>query len=419
MPDITYNGQSILDVYLFRQRTAKQLKLTLGWELEANHAPQRVPRGIERIGDGSVNGDGAEFIVLPAITRSPRYVLGLLKDLVHAPKLNTDESCGFHVHISASNVSLSRLRQWALATERLAMLVEDLAFQAVPDSRKSNSYCRRIVPLQSGTKFVSSKYSNDRRYNWLNTVEMFRPNGIRTIENRLLGHTHRWKYVLAWALFTMELASEGWKVVHNPFEINKYVTSLEEMLKAIITEIKPLSKRHDPIPQWVYNGFKKYGIESSAWERPLAKLADTESSLQGYSKVLYSDNQPEVPNNDNERNDDYLCSCGCGIEGRCDTQLHDDGDCDNDCEHCHDNGNCSGAPRCEYCRENRHAAREDCGYRSCSNCHPVPSIGSTVTFTRPVTVTHTTNGMNYLNEFEVSMSLERERIFFGYQRGTR
>src|SRR5260221_4159614 len=167
--------------YTYRQRSMK-LNLTLGWELEASHEAIKVPHGVERISDNSVNGAGAEFVVLPAVTKSPRYVLGLLKDLVHAPRLNTDESCGFHIHVSASNLaSAARMKQWAIATEHRASLIEDLAFKAVPDSRKDNSYCRRIVPIQNDTTFQSNKYGNNRRYHWLNTVEMFRPNGIRTI----------------------------------------------------------------------------------------------------------------------------------------------------------------------------------------------------------------------------------------------
>lgn len=383
--------------YTFRQRNATKLSLTLGWELEANRVANKVPNGVEQIGDGSVNGDGAEYVVMPAVTKSPRYVLGLLKDLVHAPNLNTDESTGFHVHVSASNVTLPRMRQWALATEHLAMMIEDLAFKAVPDSRKDNQYCRRIRPLTSGHRFVSSKYSNDRRYHWLNTVEMFRPNGIRTIENRLLGHTHRWKYVLSWALFTMELATHGWELAHKPFTVNDHVSPLESLLKAIMTEIKPLDKRHEPIPQWVYAGLKRHGIEPNAWERPLARLTEIEYDLKGYSKPFYSDNQPEIPNR--EREDDDYCPCGCDTEGRCDSQMHSDGDCEsNYCDYCHEDGNCSGSPRCERCRENRHDEGEDCENIRCSTCHPtprvtvrpvavnpLPSVGSTVTFTRPVT----------------------------------
>lgn len=375
--------------YVFRQRSMK-LNLTLGWELEANHVPSTsIPNGIERISDGSVDGDGAEFIVMPAVTKSPRYVLGLLKDLVHMPKLNTNKSCGFHIHVSASNLASSaRMKQWAIATEHLGTLIEDLAFKSTPDSRKDNQYCRRIVPLSSGTSFSSNKYSNDRRYHWLNTVEMFRPGGIRTIEIRLLGHTHRWKYLLAWSLFCMELARRGWEISNNPFEVSSHVDALSRLLINIEKDVKPLSKKLEPIPQWVYNGLKTFDIEPSSWERPLARLSESETDLRGLIHQPYSDDQPEedTPHNDDE------CSCGCGNEGRCNSQYHSDGDCNShSCEYCHDDGHCDGSPQCARCRNNRHEDGEDCERRTCALCHPLhlpgpvaPSVDSELAHAQPI-----------------------------------
>ncbi len=381
--NVNHHSQEEGREYTFRQRTATPLKFTLGWELEANRTPLIVPDAVQQIGDGSVNGAGAEYVVLPAVTRSPQYVLGLLKDLVHAPKLNTDDSCGFHVHVSASNIPLARMRQWAFATEHLAMMIEDLAFKAVPESRKDNQYCRRISPMGNSHRFVSSKYSNPRRYHWLNTVEMFRPNGIRTIENRLLGHTHRWKYVLSWALFTMELANHGWQVANKPFTLHEHISPLEEILKRIANEIKPLTNKNEPVPQWVYNGLMKYNIKPETWDRPLEKLVNKEYQLNGYPQRVYSDDQPEIPSNDD---DTEYCECGCDTEGRCDSQMHDDGDCDsNYCGRCHDNGDCGGSPSCEQCIDARHEDGEDCERSMCRTCHPRPAVRPVVREVTPVT----------------------------------
>lgn len=371
------HGDSSNRSYTYRKHSTS-LKLTLGWELEANHSPVKVPAGVEHISDGSVDGDGAEFVVMPAITRSPRYVLGLLKELVHAPKLNTNKSCGFHVHVSASNISnLPRMRQWAIATEHLAMQIEDLAFKSVPEARQNNTYCKRIVPISNGSMFSATKYSNSRRYHWLNTVEMFRPGGIRTIEVRLLGNTHRWKYLLAWSLFSMELAQRGWELSNNPFETLKHIDMLSNMLVSIAKDIKPLEKKLDPIPQWVFNGLRSFGIEPNTWDRPLANLVGTEYSINGVSRPIYSDNQPEFPNRERDEDEDdsdlVYCECGCDNEGRCDYQVHEDGDCTrNDCERCHEQDQCDNAPSCVHCRNVRHEANEGCGRSICSICHPVP-----------------------------------------------
>lgn len=358
--------------YTYRQRSLK-LNFTLGWELEANHVPTRIPAGVQRIGDGSVDGDGAEFLVLPAVTKSPRYVLGLLKDLVHAPKLNTNKSCGFHVHVSASNLfSLARMRQWAIATEHLALQIEDLAFKAVPDTRQGNSYCKRIVPLDNGASFRANKYDNSRRYHWLNIVEMFRPNGIRTIEVRLLGNTHRWKYLLAWTLFSMELARRGWDISNKPFDVAGHVDALGMLLKNIAKDIKPLEKKLEPIPQWVYDGFKTFGIEPNAWERPLGKLSEVETAVQGLPKRFYSDNQATIENCEDDEN---LCGCGCGEEGACNDYMHDTGDCDTTyCGRCHDNGDCAGLPSCDSCIDRAHEDGENCQRVRCSTCRPAPRV---------------------------------------------
>jgi Putative amidoligase enzyme len=374
-----FNERDSTRSYTFRKRDTK-LNFTLGWELEANHVPTRTPAGVERISDGSVDGDGAEFVVLPAITKSPRFVLALLKDLVHAPKLNTNKSCGFHVHVSASNLSsLARMRQWAIATEHLALQIEDLAFKALPDARQDNNYCRRIVPLVSGTTFNTNKYDNSRRYHWLNVVEMFRPNGIRTIEVRLLGNTHRWKYLLAWTLFSMELARRGWDLANHPFDVPIHVDALGDLLNKIAKEIKPLEKKSEPVPQWVYDGFKVFGIEPDAWKRPLAKLSEAEADVRGVPRRFYSDNQATEPEPERDDDNDDSCPCGCGGEGRCEQVTHDDGDCDSAyCYPCHSNGDCAGLPRCERCIDDAHDANEDCQRSRCGTCHPQPRA-------RPVT----------------------------------
>ena len=340
-----------------------KVTFSLGWELEANIRAARVPEGVDLISDGSVNDDSAEYIVRPTLVKSARYVLGLLKDLVHSPKLNTDKSCGFHVHLAPRNVSLTVMRKWALICQMLAQRVEAAAFKAVPDSRGDNSFCRPIRPLQVGTRFAAAKYGNDLRYQWFNIVEMFRPSGIRTVEVRLLGNTHRWKYVSAWALFCLQLGNEAWKVLHNPLGIEKSIECLTFLLTKIADEIKPLDKSSEPIPPWVYAGLNLLGIDTKVWDKPLAEVAKTEYELRGLTPVIYSDRQPasERARRNNDE-DDNRCVCGCGEDGRCLDQIHNDGDCNsNECYRCCENGDCLGTPRCYNCQDRAHWNLEYCG----------------------------------------------------------
>lgn len=353
-----WRAEPTTDEYVYRSRSgvpAGELQLTLGWELEANRECDRMPAGIIRHEDGSVNGDAAEYVVMPGLTKSPRYVLGLLKELVHRPYLNTDDSTGFHVHVSAGNLTLPRLRGWAIATEQLALAIEDAAFKAVPESRQENEFCRPIVPIRNGERFSINKYDNrPRRYHWLNTVEIFRPGGIRTMEIRLLGHTHRWKYLLSWTLFCMELARRGYMYAQRPLENAGHAEALMEMLGYIEKDIKPLAKRNEPIPQWVYDGLSKFGIPVESWDRPLGRLAEAEARLRGVTLPVYSDDQPEIES----CNDEDSCPCGCGDEGRCSGQIHEDGDCDNnDCMQCHEDGNCGGEGDCYHCDQRAESRR--------------------------------------------------------------
>lgn len=351
-----------------RVKCAPKVEFSLGWELEANNEAARYPDGVQKMSDGSVNGDSAEYVVLPSVTKNARFVLGLLKDLVHAPELNTDKSCGYHVHLAPRKTTLAKSREWALACQRLALAIEEKAFKAVPDARQENSYCRKVELLQHGTRFQSAKYGNDLRYQWLNIVEMFRPGGIRTVEVRLLGNTHRWKYLLAWSTFCLTLGAEAWHLIHSNGDMTKSVEHLERLLDGIIEEVKPLDKRGEPIPEWVYIALKGLGIEYTAWERPLQKLAAAECSVSGVARRWYSDAQTTVENESDDDNNDS-CECGCGEEGRCYNQIHDDGDCDsNECQRCHENGDCAGDRHCTYCREVLHSAGEYCGDRHCYSC---------------------------------------------------
>lgn len=354
--------------YTFRPRF-RSVEFSLGWELEANHRAKRVPSGVSLHSDGSVNGDAMEYVVMPTVVKSPRYVLGLLKELVHSPELNTDDSCGFHVHMSPRHTSDKAMKKWALMCQILASEIEEDAFNAVPDSRKNNQYCKSISLMHNGQKFSASKYNNPSRYHWLNIVEMFRPSGIRTVEMRLLGHTHRWKYLLAWSLFTLMLGREAWELMQTPLYESKKIGAVDR-LKGILTrikeDVKPLSKRSEPMPDWVYSGLSNMGIDFTKWERPLAKIRDAESEALGRVKVYYSDAQATIEPRESNGSE---CECGCGEEGRCYAQMHSDGDCDSSyCGECHSEGNCNGPRRCDECQSACHSDGEDCTRPSCAPC---------------------------------------------------
>jgi len=208
---------------------------SLGWELEATNRARKVLTGIEVDHDGSVNGEQIEYRVSKKLVFNPRQSLAALRALCSDPYLRTDESCGFHVHVGLG-VRSKRIHQWAAAFVTLARHVETEAFAAVPGSRTGSTYCRSWKNSPDSIldeKYPKGKHSCPNRYNWVNPVEIFRPGGIRTIEIRLMGDTHRYLYLLAWISFCRRMAASAWLVSLDISKEHEEVRVLKQHLGVI------------------------------------------------------------------------------------------------------------------------------------------------------------------------------------------
>jgi hypothetical protein len=185
---------------------------SLGWELEATEAARRPLRNIVVDHDGSVDGEGLEYRTARKIVFDPAASLTALRYLATDPYLETNESCGFHVHIGLGRQS-KLIYKWAAAFVSLARHVESEAFTAVPLSRRANEFCRPWMHSRRSVihkTYNAHKHSNEDRYNWVNPVEVFRPRGIRTIEIRLMGEKHNYPYLLSWISFCRMMAASAW-----------------------------------------------------------------------------------------------------------------------------------------------------------------------------------------------------------------
>jgi hypothetical protein len=185
---------------------------SLGWELEATQGARRPLTGIEVGHDGSVGGEALEYRTSRKIVFDSTASLAALRCLATDPHLQTNESCGFHVHIGLGRES-KIIYKWAAAFVALARHVEKEAFEAVPRSRTGNCYAKswkgsRASVIQK--EYRPDKHACEDRYNWVNPVEVFRPYGIRTVEIRLLGDTHHYGYLLAWISFCRLMAMSAW-----------------------------------------------------------------------------------------------------------------------------------------------------------------------------------------------------------------
>lgn len=217
----------------------ENIQFSMGWELEATGGVRDddVPEGIILGSDGSVHGDGLEYRLCERVVDDPEKGLMLLRRLVSFRDVTVDNSCGFHVHLALRN-NQEKSRLWAAWLVALARHVEDEAFDAAPISRRGNSYCRKWdgVVVQDGTmktKFYHCKSDNALRYQWLNVVEIFRPNGIRTVEFRLMGDTKRFSILMAWIAACMEMSRGAYFLIEDPSRMDVEISEIRRTFRKV------------------------------------------------------------------------------------------------------------------------------------------------------------------------------------------
>lgn len=232
----------------------KQYQILNGWELEVNDIPSIYndntdkkyhdfkedfrSHGISAHTDASVTGRGLEFIL-----NNPKPCADSLKELIwfmkkYPPQVN--KSCGLHFHYSIHELTESGelLPLRVLEKSRfvnnlfaLCSLYEDQLFQLFPESRQHNSYCCRFREKYStGNSNVreklgyisESKSSNNKRYCWLNVVEMYREGGHGTVEFRILGDTVNIPYIVNVAIMFQYLVKQSLllNIQRNPDALN-------------------------------------------------------------------------------------------------------------------------------------------------------------------------------------------------------
>jgi hypothetical protein len=262
-------------------REAVLPKMSFGWELEATqHINNHVP-GIEVTHDGSVNGEHLEYRVKRSLVFNPDESLAALRKVATDPGILTDKSCGFHVHLGMVNRT-RRLHAWAAWFIQLARDVEDEAFAAVPASRLGNRFCRswKDTPESVITyRYEASKYSNRDRYNWVNPTEIFRPGGIRTVEIRLMGNTHRYSQLLAWASACRMMGLSAWALISDPSRLEYERNEVKHTFRMIRrTFIEGGTTNKEAVKLALYLASKAQFYQP--FGKPLAKLKLSEAGSQ-------------------------------------------------------------------------------------------------------------------------------------------
>jgi len=217
----------------------KVKRLTFGLELEYSRASETHDALMRTHGfaprrDASVRaeGGGTGFeAVTPILTATIKddgtftYDETIIQGLCNVSSA-VNETCGLHVHVGRPK-GTTKKSEWTAAQCRAWMLsglaIEDSLYGACPASRKASTHARPIKEIYAPEDFGSahpalpaapSKYSNPKRYCWLNLVETVRPGNeqvefteavrraqaeaLGTVEIRMLGNTRRFDYIRAW-----------------------------------------------------------------------------------------------------------------------------------------------------------------------------------------------------------------------------
>jgi hypothetical protein len=230
--------------------------------------------------DGSVHGAGLEYVLRKDFVYEPSMGIHALWKLLKMTGVQTDKSCGFHVHVGLPMRSSKQLI-WAGWFQQLGRLIEEKAFLAVPESRRTNSYCHKIgkaYPL-STKHWDREKYSNSDRYQWVNVVEMFRPDGIRTVEIRLLGNVRRFAYLASWIAFCHQMAKSAWTLSHDVSYLEVELQRLNVMVDAITEYMLPRIHESNRLIR-AYNMLENVGINMRPEiEYTLVSLRTTEKYI--------------------------------------------------------------------------------------------------------------------------------------------
>jgi hypothetical protein len=173
--------------------------------------------------DGSISGEGVEFISKPMIGDQLFEEVDKITDWLHNNSFSVNRSCGYHLHIDARDLYWPELTGIML----LGNACEDIMYSMMPASRSKSNWCRktpipskRLFIIQSNRDFIDSWYNgsdsrqnndkyNDSRYHGIN---MHSRVYLGTIEFRHHSGTTNPEKIKNWITICQSLVEKGAKL---------------------------------------------------------------------------------------------------------------------------------------------------------------------------------------------------------------
>ena len=170
--------------------------------------------------DGSISGDGVEFISRPMVGDRLFSEVDHITDWLHDNEFSVNRSCGYHLHIDARDLYWPELTGIML----LGNACENIIYSMMPSSRSGSNWCKKtpisshdLLSIQSNQDFINSWYSgsdcrrsrekyNDSRYHGIN---MHSRVYLGTIEFRHHSGTTNPMKIKNWITICQSLVEKG------------------------------------------------------------------------------------------------------------------------------------------------------------------------------------------------------------------
>jgi hypothetical protein len=209
MPLISY-GLELEGLVKNREEFYKKLS-ELGYKVKMTGYSHEMENELWKVGDDgsvrrSMNDEERSNYQSVELTTPKLYAVDGLKKVKTALEVwneigaSVNNSCGFHVHVDASDFSQRELARLLLVWMR----IEPVVYFLVSPSRRNNSYANflRRTHLYNLANMILGRIDNDDRYYALN-LAAFRK--YKTVEFRVHQGTTNYEKVKSWAIFCLKL----------------------------------------------------------------------------------------------------------------------------------------------------------------------------------------------------------------------